>query len=129
VVRRFCQIGVGASGRPRQRPDPRSQQLCRIRRGQEHARHRGREETGDHAGPDGERHVVDGHGGAVALDQPWASIIALCERDGDVAVVVGDASLGDGSGREKAGDPQAEVFGLEGKTLILDALLLLPSPQ
>jgi hypothetical protein len=27
------------------------------------------EETGDHAGPDGERQVVDGQGGAVALDQ------------------------------------------------------------
>jgi hypothetical protein len=27
------------------------------------------EEAGDHAGPDGERQVVDGHGGAVALDQ------------------------------------------------------------
>ena len=27
------------------------------------------EETGDHARPDGERQVVDGHGGAVALDQ------------------------------------------------------------
>src|SRR6185312_1983045 len=27
------------------------------------------EETGDHAGPDGERQVVDGYGGAVALDQ------------------------------------------------------------
>jgi class 3 adenylate cyclase len=27
------------------------------------------EEAGDHAGPDGEREVVDGHGGAVALNQ------------------------------------------------------------
>ena len=27
------------------------------------------EEAGDHARPDGEREVVDGHGGAVALDQ------------------------------------------------------------
>jgi hypothetical protein len=57
------------------------------------------------------------------------SAIAFCERDGDVAVVVGDDCLGDESGLEIGGNPQAEVFGLEGRTLILDALLLLPSPQ
>ena len=86
------------------------------------------EEARDHAAPDGERHVVDGYGGAVALDQVAASIIALCERDGEVAVVVGDTRPGDGSGRE-IGGAQAEVFGLEGKTLILDALLPRPSVQ
>ncbi|HXZ74387.1 MAG TPA: hypothetical protein VEH31_26450 [Streptosporangiaceae bacterium] len=57
-----------------------------------------------------------------------ASIIALLERDGEVAVVVGDTRLGDGPGPE-IGDARAEVFGLEGKTLILDALLLRPSAQ
>src|SRR5215471_4718633 len=51
-----------------------------------------------------------------------ASIIALRERDGEVAV---DTR---GSGRE-IGDALAEVFGLEGKLLIPDALLLLLRPS
>src|SRR5215475_2451224 len=58
----------------------------------------------------------------------WASTIALRERDGDVAVVVGDTRPGDGPGRE-IGEAQAEVAGLEGMTLILDALLPRPSLQ
>jgi len=65
--------------------------------------------------------VVDGHGGAVALDQVAGFDIALCERDGEVAV---DTR---GSGRE-IGDALAEVFGLEGKTLTLMLLLLLLRP-
>ena len=52
-------------------------------------------------------------------------IIALQERDGDV--VVGDR-VGDGPGIGK-GDAQAEVSGLEGMTLILQALLPRPGPQ
>jgi hypothetical protein len=57
-----------------------------------------------------------------------ASIIGLRERDGDVAVVIRDTRRGDGPGREIS-EAQAEVSGLEGKTLILDALLPRPSPQ
>ena len=52
------------------------------------------------------------------MTRPWASIIALHERDGDVAVVVGDTRLGDGSSREIVG-AQAEVR-RGGKILILD---------
>src|SRR5580698_5740713 len=50
----------------------------------------------------------------------WSSNhrLAASERDGEVAA--GVARLGGGSGRE-IGDAQAEVFGVGGKTLILDA--------
>jgi hypothetical protein len=50
------------------------------------------------------------------------------ERDGEVAVVVGDGRRGYAWGRE-IGGAQAEVCGREGKTRILDALLLRPGLQ
>jgi hypothetical protein len=55
-----------------------------------------------------------------------ASIIALRERDGEVAV--GGARLGDGFGPE-VGNSHAEILGPKGETLRVDAVLGRPGLQ
>ena len=89
------------------------------------------EEAGDQAVPDGERQVVDGGGGAVALDQA-VGFDHRSKANGTARshVVVGDGRRGHAWGRE-IGGADAEVFVREGKTRlgligVLPLLLLNP---